>query len=192
MGRLRTDVMRLLCSTLAVFAVSCDAAVAARTPVQVVEIAPAPERRAATIGAQAAPQAVYPSSAPFPRACRASAPESKNAETTARVNLPFGSLSLRVMPAAHSDDDVCLAMLTDARGTLIDCKIFADEGCDLEAPVASAGRVTVEGVCITERCGVAPQRARRIFEVVASATSIEVRAVTGDIVQECAGDPVEE
>lgn len=111
--------------------------------------------------------------------------EPKGAEDVAKVDLPIGTLSVRVMQPKQPDDDVCLATLTDAHGVVIDCKTFADEGCDLEAPVAYSGHVTVEGVCITERCAVVPERSRRIFEVAASPGGIEVRAVTGDVVQEC-------
>jgi hypothetical protein len=103
------------------------------------------------------------------------------------VNQPFGSLSVRVVHRLRSADDLGVATLTDARGSLIDCKTFADEGCDMEVPVASEEHIIVEGVCITERCGTESQRARRIFEVVVGPGSgIEVRAVTGEVVMECA------
>jgi hypothetical protein len=168
---------------LAFLAVSCDAAApAARSPVQVVEVVPV-----RTAGHPAfPPERTTPrSAAHFPEACRA--PES--GETTAKASLPFGSLSVRIVHAAHSDDDVCVAVLADVGGSVTDCTTFADEGCDMEVPVASAGRITVEGVCISDRCGAAPQRSRRLFEVVAaSARTIEVRAATGDVVQECAGE----
>src|SRR3954467_3021882 len=132
--------------------VSCDATTpAARTPVQVVEVAsaapPVPVGHPAHAPERAA---LPPASAHFPEPCRASASEPESPGTTAKTSLPFGALSVRIEHAANSDDDICLAILTDVRGSVIDCKTFADEGCDMEAPVASAGRVTVEGVCITE------------------------------------------
>lgn len=178
-------------AALTFLAVSCSAAAPeALTPVQVVKIVPAPSHGAAPVAAHSRQRSPHPpASAQFPESCRASPPEVESAGTTAKVDLPVGSLSVRVVHAADSNDDVCLAILTDARGSVTDCKMFADEGCDMEAPVTSVGRVTVEGVCITERCGAAPQRSRRLFEVFAAAANrIEVHAVTGDVVQECGGE----
>jgi len=181
--------MRSLPGTLAFLAVSCDpTAPTVRTPIQVVEVVPLPSHGVAGSPAPAAERiAPPPVAARFPEPCRASPFEPESAETTTMLDLPFGSLGVRVVHRAHSDDDICLATLTDSRGSVTDCKTFGDEGCDMERPVASAGRVTVEGVCITEYCGLTSQRAQRIFEVVAaSASGIEVRAVTGEVVEECA------
>jgi len=179
--------MRSLPGTLAFLAVSC-AAPTVRTPVQVVEVVPPPGHGVAESPAPSAERiARRPIAAQFPELCRASALERESAETTTMLNLPFGSLSVRVVHRARSDDDICIATLTDSRGSVIDCKTFADEGCDMQVPVASDGHLIVEGVCITEHCSLASQRAQRIFEVVAaSASGIEVRAVTGEVVEECA------
>jgi hypothetical protein len=190
-GTRRTGAIKSQPFIFTVLAVSCDApAPTAQSPVQIVEIAPASGRGTTPVAAPVSPRRIQPLSASsFPESCRASAQAPKTAEAIATADLPIGSLSVRVMQAKQSDDDVCLATLTDARGAVIDCKTFADEGCDLEAPVAYSGHLTVEGVCITERCAAVPERSRRIFEVfAASPGGIEVRAVTGDVVQECVGE----
>src|SRR5437868_4344335 len=126
--------MRALPGTLAFLAASCDAtAPTVRTPVQVVEVVRPPDHGVAGSPASAAERSAPPPvAARFPEPCRAPAFEPESAETTTMLNLPFGSLGVRVVYRAHSDDDICLATLTDRRGSVTDCKTFADEGCDME------------------------------------------------------------
>src|SRR4029077_3953180 len=99
--------MRSLSGTLAFLAVSCDAtAPTVRTPVQVVEVAPPPGRGVAESPTPAAePNARQPIAARFPEPCRGSAVEPESAETTTMLDLPFGSLGVRVVHRARSDDD---------------------------------------------------------------------------------------
>src|SRR5262249_49941165 len=111
-------VMRSLPRTLTLLAVSCDpTAPTVRTPVQVVGVIPPPDHGIAGNPAAAAERTAPPAAVRFPELCRASVSDPERAETTAAVSLPFGTLSVHVVHRSHSVDDICVATLTDARGS---------------------------------------------------------------------------